>query len=244
MPGRRTAPVPWGGLHVVFVAGTFMVALAISHGFIGTAGIGAILAMAPAFLVATASGVAVAAGFGADGLRAAGIRSDRLLRDLARWAGAYVLFLIAWVVFLVFVYTPLLRALGALPPQQDVLRLVQEGWAGASPAQRVALIMTVVVVGPLAEELFFRGLLQPVLTARVGAGAGVVVTALLFGLLHDPVPHLVVPIGLLGCFFGWVRLTTGSVLVPAGLHALHNSITLALFLGVRPLYDLCYNSGR
>jgi membrane protease YdiL (CAAX protease family) len=55
---------------------------------------------------------------------------------------------------------------------------------------------------------------------------------------------MVIPIGLLGCFFGWLRLTTGSVLVPAALHALHNSITLTLFLGARSLYDLCYNSGR
>ena len=41
-----------------------------------------------------------------------------------------------------------------------------------------------VTLGPLMEELFFRGLLYPVLVRRMGIFWGIVLTALPFGLLH------------------------------------------------------------
>ncbi len=41
-----------------------------------------------------------------------------------------------------------------------------------------------VTLGPLMEELFFRGFLYPVLARRMGALWGVVLTALPFGLMH------------------------------------------------------------
>jgi uncharacterized protein len=41
-----------------------------------------------------------------------------------------------------------------------------------------------VTFGPLMEELFFRGLLYPVFARRLGAVRGILLTALLFGLMH------------------------------------------------------------
>jgi membrane protease YdiL (CAAX protease family) len=41
-----------------------------------------------------------------------------------------------------------------------------------------------VTAGPLMEELFFRGMLYPVLARRLGALPGIFFTALLFGLMH------------------------------------------------------------
>jgi hypothetical protein len=41
-----------------------------------------------------------------------------------------------------------------------------------------------VTVGPFMEELFFRGMLYPVLARRLGALPGIFLTALLFGLMH------------------------------------------------------------
>jgi hypothetical protein len=51
----------------------------------------------------------------------------------------------------------------------------------------VVLYFIAVVGAPFFEELFFRGLVQGTLTARWGAWVGIVVQALLFGLVHlDP----------------------------------------------------------
>jgi membrane protease YdiL (CAAX protease family) len=51
---------------------------------------------------------------------------------------------------------------------------------------RDAIVMSVfaVTLGPLMEELFFRGLLYPVLVRWLGVFWGIVLTALPFGLLH------------------------------------------------------------
>jgi membrane protease YdiL (CAAX protease family) len=41
-----------------------------------------------------------------------------------------------------------------------------------------------ITIGPLMEELFFRGFLYPVLARRLGAVWGILLTALPFGLMH------------------------------------------------------------
>jgi uncharacterized protein len=49
----------------------------------------------------------------------------------------------------------------------------------------IFVVYLIAVVGaPFFEELYFRGLVQGTLTARWGVGAGIVVQAMLFGLVH------------------------------------------------------------
>ena len=43
-----------------------------------------------------------------------------------------------------------------------------------------------ITLGPLMEEIFFRGFLYPVIARRLGAVWGVLLTAFLFGLVHSP----------------------------------------------------------
>src|SRR5213079_893775 len=72
----------------------------------------------------------------------------------------------------------------------------------------------VVVVGPLCEELAFRGFLMPLLIRSMGAVAGILITGLLFGSLHAAEyqwswKHVLL-ISTAGTTFGWVRYKTGS----------------------------------
>jgi len=41
-----------------------------------------------------------------------------------------------------------------------------------------------ITLGPLMEELFFRGFMYPILARRMGAFWGIILTALPFGLIH------------------------------------------------------------
>jgi membrane protease YdiL (CAAX protease family) len=244
----RTEPVPWGAAHVFFVAAVFVVTLFLaSLPLLAEAGeaLGpeTLIASLPAFLAVSLAAIGVAARYRGPGLRALGIRTDGLPRALARGLGLYFAFIVLWGAFVFFVYTPLLERL-EVHLEQEALQLVIDSWKNDPVLNRVLVLLTVVVAGPLAEELFFRGLLQPLLTARLPVSAGIGVTAILFGLLHTPIPYMVVPIGLLGAFFGWVRVRTGSVLVPVALHMFHNGITLAVFLGNPRLYENMYQSGR
>ena len=57
-----------------------------------------------------------------------------------------------------------------------------QGWWWRTPATFIGILWVVA----LSEELFFRGLLQQWLCARLRPAAGVAVTALLFGAVHLP----------------------------------------------------------
>jgi membrane protease YdiL (CAAX protease family) len=81
-------------------------------------------------------------------------------------------------------------------------------------------------LGPVCEELAFRGFLQPLLTRTFGAVVGVVLAALPFTLLHGPQygwswQH-VLPVGLAGLSFGIVRYVTGSTAAATAMHATYN----------------------
>jgi membrane protease YdiL (CAAX protease family) len=54
----------------------------------------------------------------------------------------------------------------------------------ARPSDAYLTVAFAVSLGPLMEELFFRGFLYPVLARRLGAVWGILLTALPFGLIH------------------------------------------------------------
>jgi membrane protease YdiL (CAAX protease family) len=83
-----------------------------------------------------------------------------------------------------------------------------------------------VSIGPgVVEELWCRGFLGRGLTARYGMKAGVLLTSLLFGLLHVE-PALVPTITLMGIYLHFVYLMSRSIWISILLHVLNNGVTL------------------
>jgi hypothetical protein len=94
-----------------------------------------------------------------------------------------------------------------------------------------ALALRIVFAGliyPVAEELFFRGLLLGAITRRAGPLSGIVATAVLFTVLHTPqAPSLgALQIFVDGLFFAFVRLRSGSLLLPAAFHVVGNTFAV------------------
>lgn len=92
----------------------------------------------------------------------------------------------------------------------------------------------VVILGPLCEELAFRGFLMPLLMRSFGVAAGIIATGLLFGGLHAyeyswSWRHVVL-IGSAGTVFGWVRYKTNSTAASAFMHSTYNLTQFAAFL--------------
>lgn len=83
-----------------------------------------------------------------------------------------------------------------------------------------------VSLGPLAEELAFRGLLMPLLVRTFGAAGGILLQAVPFALLHGPeyqwVWQQLIVMFLAGAGFGLVRHRTGSTAAAAYAHAAFN----------------------
>jgi membrane protease YdiL (CAAX protease family) len=87
--------------------------------------------------------------------------------------------------------------------------------------------LAAVTLGPVCEELAFRGFFQPLLVRSLGAVPGIVLTALPFSLLHGPEyawswRHVLL-ITVAGISFGWIRHKTGSTAAAAVMHAGYNS---------------------
>ena len=92
----------------------------------------------------------------------------------------------------------------------------------------------VVILGPLCEELAFRGFLLPLFVRSLDAAGGIIVTGLLFGCLHAPEyswswRHVLL-VAVAGSVFGWVRYITGSTAAAAYMHSTYNLAQFAAFV--------------
>ena len=111
------------------------------------------------------------------------------------------------------------------------------------PRDAYLLSIIAVTLGPLMEELFFRGFMYPVLARRMGAAWGIALTALPFGLIHLPqygwAWGAALVIFLVGVVCGVVRAVTRSVgasfLVHAGFNGTQMLIAVVMTQGFRHL---------
>ncbi len=99
------------------------------------------------------------------------------------------------------------------------------------------LSVTVIALAPaLCEEFVFRGVVLPSLQTRLPARAALLVSSLLFGLIHIDgtsgglTPYRVPFAVLVGVGFGVLRQATGTLAAPCLAHALLNSITFGAVL--------------
>ncbi len=121
-----------------------------------------------------------------------------------------------------------------------------EGWGGAwlrnwSKASQEAqatlieganlwvLFLTVGVLTPIAEELFFRGALMGwMMLRRFPRWIVILLPALLFAVMHlNPVGML--PIFFLALLLGYLRWATGSLWPSVGLHICNNLLVLGIY---------------
>jgi uncharacterized protein len=109
------------------------------------------------------------------------------------------------------------------------------------PRDAYLLAIIAVSLGPLMEELFFRGFMYPVLARRMGAAWAIALTALPFGLIHLPqygwAWGAALVILVVGVVCGIVRAQTGSVgasfLVHVGYNGTQMLIAVVVTQGFR-----------
>jgi len=190
------------------------------------------------------------------------IRAAALLAE--QLAGYLLLFSVLRVIFRVEYDRPFWRSLAWTEPKVPYLWLTLAGFATAIAVAFTTYFMRVpsttnpmmellrdrtsilllatfgVTLGPLCEELAFRGFLQPLLVRSLGVLPGILAAAIPFGALHIPEygnswRHGLV-IALAGACFGWMRHTTGSTKAATIMHASYNA--LFFFVLLSPGRDL------
>lgn len=129
----------------------------------------------------------------------------------------------------------------SLQAQQWLVQAV--GWPTELPAlQRVvaapniALVCTsLVIVAPLAEELWFRGLLLPALVPRMRAPLAAIVTAVCFALYHGALAQMPATL-LLGSVAAMLTLHSRALGPAVVCHMVNNAVVLALSRGAWPAF--------
>ncbi|MBD2837405.1 CPBP family intramembrane metalloprotease [Pseudomonas sp. JM0905a] len=103
------------------------------------------------------------------------------------------------------------------------------GWQPKWPEMIWEWLAVNLLVTVLAEELVFRGLLQPVLVCRLGARDGVLLTAAIFGAVHLPFsPLFALVAGLAGLGYGLAFHYSGRLSMAVALHLAVNACHLML----------------
>ncbi|MBX3245863.1 MAG: CPBP family intramembrane metalloprotease [Myxococcales bacterium] len=110
----------------------------------------------------------------------------------------------------------------------DAFADTELGFAGGA-----LLLLAGALLGPLAEELLFRGALLPHLARTLSPWRAITASGVLFGLLHvHHGPSIAGPL-VMGVVLGWARARTGSLLVPFLLHASLNAASLTMVVLLR-----------
>lgn len=136
-----------------------------------------------------------------------------------------------WLFLSLIVVVELARRFGFQPPIEPIQELV---FNESHPGVLALTVVLACLVGPLAEELFFRGVLYGALRQRISPVAAMLISAALFSLIHTNVLGFI-PIMLLGCLLAHVYERTGSLAGSLAIHILHNSLLMGLALVFRQL---------
>jgi uncharacterized protein len=157
----------------------------------------------------------------------------QLPRELGIGAALGIAATIALGILVAFVLEPLFRAIvgHAVTPAEQVGEGIH-GW------EAVAFVLAVVVVAPVAEEFFFRGLFFRTLRDRYGFWVGALGSAALFALLHSGAGGLAanlmlqVAIATFGVCLAAMYEWRGTLGANVAAHAAFNLVTVLTVLKV------------
>ena len=172
--------------------------------------------------------LAVATRYFQGGARRFLLGGERIIRDVTR----AIPYLLASLAVCPLVVEITLRALMHIEPGYKVFEHEVVDALRTERAPAWMLWIGAAVIAPIAEECFFRGLLQTMLGNLLRSRwLAVLLTGLIFGVIHAggrdaPQPHVVPAMAALGILLGVLYLRTGALVGPIALHALFNLKTL------------------
>ena len=118
-----------------------------------------------------------------------------------------------------FVVSSLMSLLDWIPNiMEQSFDILQSGWGG---------LLAIAIVGPVLEELLFRGALTKALLQQYNPTKASLISALLFGAFHIN-PAQILPAFLIGILLAWTYYKTGSLIPCIFMHILNNSLSVYL----------------
>lgn len=163
-------------------------------------------------------------------IRRVGIASLGIRRCTAGQVALAILMAFAGYIVIIFIQLIWLSLIGALggKPAEAVFPAMD------TPVRMALGVVSIAVSAALAEEFLFRGVLLSALSRRGRTAAALLVTSLLFMLMHTSVESL--PFTLLyGLLLGWLALRSGSIWPSIAFHAANNAIQVLLLYATQAI---------
>lgn len=113
-------------------------------------------------------------------------------------------------------------------PQPILFFLLME----QNPYILLLAVLFIVLIGPITEELLFRGLLYTSLKKAIGVYQAMFISAIFFSLLHMNIMGFLPILGL-GLLFAYIYEKTGSLTSAITMHIIHNSFMLSFLIILR-----------
>ncbi len=153
-----------------------------------------------------------------------GLKPFKLRRAIAV---AFVWWLAIRATVLVYsvVATTIAERFGAKPPAEMTSRVPELFGSGAVGFLLACVVA--VLIGPIVEEVYFRGFMYPAFKRALGTWPAIIVSGVIFGVFHVN-PWLIFPTGLMGVVMAYLYEKEGSLGAPFFLHALNNLVSVVI----------------
>jgi len=165
-----------------------------------------------------------------DRLQALGLRSSSFFNNVFSGIAAYIFVLPVLLIILVLSVW-ILNLVGYTPPPQPVFEIFMK-----EDRSRVLLFLTILVsvLGPIIEEIFFRGFMYAAVKKHLGVLGAAFLSAAVFSALHTNIVGFF-PIMALGLLLAFLYERTGSLVGSITVHIVHNSIILGFVFFIKEL---------
>jgi len=95
------------------------------------------------------------------------------------------------------------------------------------PVSPIISIFSVIIVAPIYEEIIFRGILLRGMAKKINPNIALVVSALLFAIVHMNIPQGINAF-FLGLVVGFIYLRSGSIYLSIIAHLVNNLLALSV----------------
>lgn len=165
--------------------------------------------------------------------RSLGLRFKRWRGDIGVGLAGYCAVLPAFLTVLSVLIWAAQRA-GYEPPPHPLVEILSEEEGGSSLILGFSILLAC-IIGPVVEEIFFRGFFYPVLRRRLGKVAAALVSAAAFAGVHHS-GFVFVPVFILGLMLVYLYEVRGSLIPSIVLHVAHNSFSLASYFFLKSVF--------
>ena len=116
------------------------------------------------------------------------------------------------------------------PKQEDIGK--ELGVCDPGVGIAIFAVLAIVVLAPVAEEIFFRGFFFAGLRQRWSLWPSALLSGAIFGLVHAPTgPTAAIPLAGLGVGLAWLYNKTGSIYPSMLAHFLNNALAIGVVIG-------------